>query len=97
MELTSRQRKILEKAAHPLSAAVLVGGAGVTPGLCSQVSAALKTHEIIKVKFNEFKDEKIPLAEKIAQSTDSTLVRITGNVAVFYRPAEEPKDRVIRL
>lgn len=93
IELTSKARKLLEKYAHDLQPVVIVGGAGVTEGVQNKVDAELNAHELIKVKFNEYKDEKIQLSEDLAQATSSTLVRIIGNIAIFYKPAEEAKDR----
>ena len=55
IELNSKQRKILEKAAQPLSSAVLIGGAGLTDEQVAQINSMLKIHELIKVKFNEYK------------------------------------------
>ena len=52
MELTSKQRKILEKAAHDLQPVVIVGGAGMTEGVIQMADKALADHELIKVKFN---------------------------------------------
>lgn len=95
MELTSKQRKILEKFAQPLSAGVLIGGGGVTPEQINHINMMFETHELIKVKFNEYKDEKRDLSEKIASETASTLVRIIGNVAIFYK--ESTKDNVEHL
>lgn len=93
MEINAKQRKLLEKNAQPLNALVQVGGAGVTEEQIKQISRLLGEHELIKVKFNEFKDEKHELSNEIAQKTDSTLVRLIGNVLILYRPAKEPNDR----
>ena len=93
IELTSKQRKFLEKSAQPMSPLVLIGGAGVTEEQIKQIQAVIKIHELIKVKFNEFKDEKKELARAIEERTDSTLVRIIGNVAIFYKEAEKMADR----
>ncbi|MBQ5472921.1 MAG: ribosome assembly RNA-binding protein YhbY [Treponema sp.] len=93
IELNSKARKILEKYAHDLNPVVIVGGNGVTEGVAEKVEAELKAHELIKVKFNEFKDEKKDLAGDLSSQCDATLVRIIGNVAIFYKPAEEPKNR----
>lgn len=92
-ELSSKQRKILERYAHPLPAAVLIGGAGVTEAQTAHVAHCLADHELIKVKFNEFKDDRHALAEQLAAATDALLVRIIGNVAILYRPAEKPDRR----
>ena len=93
IELTSKQRKFLEKTAQPMSPLVLIGGAGVTEEQIKQIQTVIKTHELIKVKFNEYKDEKKSLADSIQKETDSTLVRIIGNVAIFYKATEKPTDR----
>jgi RNA-binding protein len=93
IELTSKQRKVLEKAAHHLEPVVLVGGAGVTDALVSMVDKCLSAHELIKVKFNEYKEEKQELSKKIEAETDSTLVRIIGNIATFYRAKDEILQR----
>lgn len=97
IDLTSKQRKILEKAAHHIEPMVIIGQNGVTEAQSNHVKNAFKTHEILKVKFNEFKEGKQELANWIAEDTDSTLVRIIGNVATFYRQAENPENRKIKL
>ena len=65
VELNSKQRKFLEKEAHNLSPVVIIGGAGVTEGVINMVSSSIASHELIKVKFNEYKEEKKELTEEI--------------------------------
>ncbi|WP_294427429.1 ribosome assembly RNA-binding protein YhbY [uncultured Treponema sp.] len=93
MEINAKQRKLLEKNAQPLNPLVQVGGAGVTEEQIKQITRLLAEHELIKVKFNEFKEEKRELSAQISEKTDSTLVRLIGNVLILYRPAKEAKDR----
>lgn len=97
MELNSKQRKILEKAAHDLQPVVIVGGAGVTDGVIQMVDNSLASHELLKVKFNEYKDEKVELTNQMCEKCNATLVRIIGNVAILYREAEDPADRKFKL
>lgn len=97
MELTSKQRKILEKAAHDLQPVVIVGGAGMTEGVIQMADKALADHELIKVKFNEYKEEKQELTTELSEKTNSTLVRIIGNVAILFREAEKEEDRRFKL
>ena len=97
MVLTSKQRKILGKQAHDLSPVVIIGQHGVTENLLKMVEDSLKAHELIKVKFNEYKDDKREYSEDIANRTDSNLVRVIGNVAIFYRQNEDPEKRLISL
>ena len=97
VELNSKQRKYLEKEAHDLQPVVIVGGAGVTDGVISMVDNSLAAHELIKVKFNEYKDEKVELTNNLCQKCNATLVRIIGNVAILYREAEKEDDRKYNL
>ena len=97
IELTSKQRKYLEKEAHELQPVVIVGGAGVTDGVISMVDNSLAAHELIKVKFNEYKDEIRELTTELCEKTDATLVRIIGFTAILLREAEEEEDRKIKL
>lgn len=97
IELNSKQRKMLEKAAHDMQPVVIVGGAGVTEGVVQMIDNSLVAHELIKVKFNEYKDEKHELTEEITNQLDATVVRIIGNVAILFRQAEKEDDRKYSL
>lgn len=97
IELTSKQRKNLEKLAHDLQPIVIVGGAGVTDGVISMVDNSLAAHELIKVKFNEYKDKIRDLTTELCEKTDATLVRIIGFTVILFREAEEEEDRKIKL
>ncbi|MCI6592407.1 MAG: YhbY family RNA-binding protein [Spirochaetia bacterium] len=97
IELTSKQRKNLERLAHDLQPIVIVGGAGVTDGVISMVDNSLAAHELIKVKFNEYKDEIRDLTTELCEKTDATLVRIIGFTVILFREAEEEENRKIKL
>ncbi|MCQ2248450.1 MAG: YhbY family RNA-binding protein [Treponema sp.] len=96
-ELTSKTRKQLEKLAHELNPVVIIGQNGVTDSLVRMVSDSLEAHELIKVKFNEYKDDKFEYSEDIAMRTNSTLVRIIGNIAIFYKENDDPEKRRIKI
>ena len=93
IELSSKQRKILEKYAQPLQSVVIVGHNGVTEAVEKMTDAALAAHELIKISFNEFKDEKRDLAAALSEACSAVLVRVIGNKAILYRPAEKTDDR----
>lgn len=93
MEINSKQRKLLEKYANTIEPVVIVGGAGVTEGVTEKVAQSLACHELIKVKFNEFKDEKRELTAGLVEACGATLVRVIGNVAILYKAADEAKNR----
>jgi RNA-binding protein len=97
MSLTSGQRKMLRSLAHHLEPVVLVGKQGVTDTLVRSASEALEAHELVKVRFNEFKDEKQALAEEIARRTGAEVVGIVGHVATLYKRQQDPDKRLIDL
>lgn len=91
------QRKYLRAEAHHLKPLVIIGAKGVTEQLLGSVDLALKDHELIKVKFYEFKDAKKEISAEIAKVTKSELVGLIGNIAIFYRPCPQTENRRIKL
>lgn len=97
MELKGYQRGYLTRFAHKLQPVVMIGKHGLTPEVLKAIDDALESHEIIKVKFQDFKDEKADLARQVEQSIDTTLVRVVGNIAIYYRHQTDPAKRVVHL
>ena len=95
--LTSAQRKFLRGQAHHLDAYVIVGKAGVTDALIKAVEMELDAHELIKIRFNDFKTEKKELAAIIEERTNSLIAGIIGHVLILYRQHSDDEKRVIRL
>ncbi len=91
--LNSNQRKILTQAAQSIKPVVQIGQNGLTESVLSKINESLNAHELIKVKFLEFKDEKQEISEEISESSESALVRIIGNIAIFYKPSEKEEKR----
>ena len=95
--LTNAQRQYLRRLAHQLKPMVQIGKQGLTEGVRMNVDQALETHELIKVKFLEFQDEKEALTDELIQTTESVLIGLIGNVATLYRQQPDPEKRKIRL
>ena len=96
-KLKGSQKKYLRSQAHHLKPLVIIGAKGLTEQLIGSVDLALKDHELIKVKFGEFKEEKKEISAQIAQVTKSELIGLIGNVAIFYRQQQEPEKRKIKI
>ena len=90
-------RKYLRSLAHHLKPVVIVGKNGINDQVIGSVDLALKDHELIKVKFGEFKEAKKEISAEIAQATKSEVVGIIGNIAIFYRQHPEPEKRKIKI
>jgi RNA-binding protein len=96
-DLSGTQRKYLRGLSHGLAPIVQVGKGGVSEALAARVDAALEEHELIKVRFLEFKKDRKPLSAELARRTRSHLAGVIGNVAVLYREAREPERRRVTL
>ena len=59
---------------------------GLSPQFLAALDDALKHHELVKVKFDDFKEKKKELAPQLAEKCASHLVTRVGNVAVLFRP-----------
>ncbi|MFO7570081.1 MAG: ribosome assembly RNA-binding protein YhbY [Smithellaceae bacterium] len=95
--LKGSQRKYLRAQAHHLTPLVIIGTKGVTAQLLASLDLALTDHELIKVKFGEFKEAKKEISAEIAQTTKSELVGLIGNIAILYRPHPQTEKRKIKI
>jgi RNA-binding protein len=91
--LGSKQRAALASSAQKLPSLASLGRSGLTEAFAARVSTLLGHHELVKLRFQDFKERKSELAAELAQRTNSELVSMIGNVAVFYRRAEDPAKR----
>ncbi|MCX7655756.1 MAG: YhbY family RNA-binding protein [Treponemataceae bacterium] len=95
--LSSKQRSYLSALASVQKAIVYVGKEGVSESLQRAFEQALEDHELVKVRFITFKEERKHLAGQLAQQSKAELVRLIGNTAIFYRPSEKPEIEHIIL
>jgi RNA-binding protein len=83
--LTGAQKRALKSRAQLLEAVVRIGQSGVTDALLQSLDNALSQHELVKVRFADFKEERKVIAPQLAERTSSALIQQVGNVAVFFR------------
>jgi len=88
--LTNSQIRKFKAAGQLLEPLLKVGKAGLSEGFIKSVDTALTQHELIKIKFSDFKEQKKELAPLLAEKTSSHLVMRVGNVLVLYRPKPVP-------
>lgn len=89
--LTNARIRELKARAQLMKPMLKVGHDGLSAAFLAALEEALSHHELVKVKFADFKDQKKELAPQLAEKTGSQLIMRVGNVAVIYRekPAEE--------
>ena len=90
--LNNSQIRKFKAAAQHLEPILKIGKAGMSEGFIRSVEEALAQHELVKIKFVEFKEQKKELAPKLAEKTSSHLIMRVGNVMVLHcpRPIAEP-------
>ncbi len=84
-KLTNPEIRQLKARAQLMDATFKVGRAGVSDGFAQSINAAFAHHDLIKVRFDEFKEEKDALSAVLAEKTSSQLIMRVGHVAVFFR------------
>ncbi len=95
IELSGFQRNFLRKKAHDLKPVVMLGKNGLTDEVSRAIDKALEDHELIKVKFVDYKDEKKNLARTVSENLDANLISVIGNVAIIYRESSDPEKKEI--
>lgn len=96
-DLTGAQRKHLRGLAHGLDPVVHLGQQGLTDAVLQEIDHALESHELIKLRFVDFKDEKKRLTDEIGERLDAHVAGTVGHVAILYRRHPDPEKRQVRL
>jgi len=98
-KLEGFQKKYLRGLAHSLKPVVLIGQKDLTAEVLRSAEQALEKHELIKVKYHDFKEkeQKAALIERLGQETGSEIVGVIGHTAVFYRQQSDPEKIKISL
>jgi RNA-binding protein len=96
-QLSNTQKQYLRRMAHDLRPAVQIGKNGLTDQIHTTIDHELNAHELIKIKFMGFKEEKRQLTEELAEASNGTLIGMIGNVAILYREQSDPEKRQIKL
>jgi len=98
-KLNGYQRKYLRGLAHGMKTTVMIGKKGITDMVINEIDEALDRHELIKVKFTDFKEktQKKEFAHTIEEKTNSHLVGMIGHTVMLYRQSSDPKKRKISV
>ena len=95
--LNSSQRSTLRGLAHSLKPVAVIGKNGLSAEVLEAVDQSLKDHELIKLRFLEFKDQKKELLNEITNKLHCHLVGLIGHIAILYRQHPEEDKRKVEL
>ncbi|POR04638.1 hypothetical protein AU468_03105 [Alkalispirochaeta sphaeroplastigenens] len=96
-ELAGYQRAFLLRQAHRLKAVATVGKQGPSESVHRHVDQELDNHELIKVRFSDYKDARREIARDLSNQLQARLVAVVGHVAILYRPARDPERQKLHL
>ena len=91
------QRKYLKGLAHGLDPVVHLGKEGVSESLMRTVEESLLSHELIKLRFVDFKEDKKTLAVEIAEKAEAELIGMIGHIAIYFREHPDEDKRRVRV
>ena len=97
--IDSTQAKYLLGMAHGLKPVVFIGQKGLTDALVRSTENAFDDHELIKIKFIDYKEkkQKTEIAKALEAQTGSHLAGMIGHIAILYRQHPDPEKRRIVL
>lgn len=84
-ELSNREVRDLKARAQLLKPMLKVGKDGLSPAFLKAVDETLSHHDLVKVKFEEFKEQKKELGPELAQKVSANLIMAVGHVVVLFR------------
>jgi RNA-binding protein len=98
-KLEGFQRKYLRGLAHSLKPVILIGQKGFTEELLRSTIQAFQSHELIKVKFIDFKEkeQKSEISKALERETGSELVGGVGHIYIFFKQHDDPEKRRIHV
>ena len=90
--MTSKQRAYLKGLAMNIEPVFQIGKSSLTPEVCTAVSEAFNTRELVKVAvLKNCIDDPRSIAEALAGRTGSQVVQVIGKKIVLYKENKDHK------
>lgn len=93
------QKQYLKGLAHAMKPTVLIGQKGLQDAVLDAIETALNTHELIKIKFIDYKEKQLKdkISDAVAKKTGAEKVATIGHTAILYRQQKDPRKRKIQI
>ena len=95
--LNNAQKKYLRGLANTLKPQIIIGKNGLSEPVIKSIDEALTAHELVKIKYNEFKEDRAELNQEIVSQCQCHLIGDVGHTALIYRQHPDPDERTINL
>ena len=83
--VAGRELRDLKARAQRLKPMLKIGKDGLSPSFLRELAETLSHHELVKVKFDEFKEQKGELTPVLAEKAGAQTIMRVGNVVVLFR------------
>lgn len=83
--VAGRELRELKAKAQRLKPLVKLGKEGLSESFLAGLDQALSDHQLVKVKFDEFKEQKKELVPVLAAGARAQIIMRVGNVVVLFR------------
>ena len=93
MKISSKDKQKLKGLAHSIKPSVIIGKEGASKSTINSINNILENKELIKVKFNLFKNEKDSIAKEIEDSCNATIVGQIGNIIILFKQSPDIDKR----
>lgn len=96
--LTGAQKTKLRGIGQVTKDMLLIGHAGITPAVVTELRRLLDTHELVKLRFSSGdRHARATLCDEIQDKITCLHVGSVGSTALFYQQNPSPEKRSIRL
>ena len=90
--ITPGQRRFLRAQAHALNPVVMIGDAGLTPGVMKEIEHSLNSHELIKIKVaSGDREQRESMLAEICAALEAAPAQHIGKTLVIYKAAKKPR------
>ena len=83
--VAGRELRDLKARAQRLKPLVKLGKEGLSESFLAGLDQSLSDHQLVKVKFDEFKEQKKELVPVLAAKARAQIIMRVGNVVVLFR------------
>jgi putative YhbY family RNA-binding protein len=88
--LSAAERKALKARAHPLKPIVMIGDAGLSPGVLAEIERGLTSHDLIKIRVAmDDRGGREAMMAEICAASGAAAVQHIGKILVVWRKGEE--------
>ena len=85
MKISSKDKQKLKRLAHSIKPSIIIGKEGASKSTINSINNVLENKELIKVKFNLFKNEKDSISKEIEDSCNATIIGQIGNILILFK------------